>query len=87
MHSFHRLLGGVVFALLISCNQPAKAWPGPIIVTHAIRATGWSPKVVLFGAERERVKRTPILLRKNRPFHFYGNTLRRIHYRRLAMGR
>ena len=32
-------------------------------------------------AKRQAIKNTDILLRPNRPFHFYGNTVRRLYYR------
>lgn len=41
----------------------------------------WSHGVVLTGAERDAVKSMPITQRPYRPLHFYGNTVRRIHYR------
>lgn len=56
----------------------------PLIITDAIRATGWAPNTLMFGAEREAVKSMHILNRPNRPLHFYGNTVRFIHYRNLA---
>ncbi len=42
---------------------------------------GWRGVVFAQGAERERIKSTPITERPYRPFHVYGNALRRIHYR------
>lgn len=49
---------------------------------RALRAEpGWSPVVVATGAYRRQIESTPIHLRPNRPLHFYGNTLRRLHYR------
>ena len=41
---------------------------------------GWSPVVIPTGAYRERIKAMPIEQRPYRPFHFYGNTIRRMHY-------
>jgi hypothetical protein len=41
----------------------------------------WEGQVLLLGEERERVKSMPITARPNRVGHFYGNTVRRIHYR------
>ena len=43
--------------------------------------TGWSPVIVARGHYREVIKSTPINHRPNRPLHFYGNTVRRRHYR------
>jgi hypothetical protein len=42
---------------------------------------GWTHGVLLFGEERDKKDATPILQREYRPFHFYGNTVRRQHYR------
>lgn len=42
---------------------------------------GWANHVVKRGAEKELSQATPILLRPYRPLHFYGNTVRRRHYR------
>ncbi len=49
--------------------------------TPAGSEPGWAPQVVLRGEERERLQATPILERPYRPLHFYGNTVRRLHYR------
>jgi hypothetical protein len=42
---------------------------------------GWSPNVIARGEERQQIRATPIEQRPYRPLHFYGNTVRRIHYR------
>ncbi|EMI42091.1 putative secreted protein [Rhodopirellula sp. SWK7] len=42
---------------------------------------GWSPVIIATGEYREQIKSLPIEQRPNRPFHFYGNTVRRRHYR------
>lgn len=42
---------------------------------------GWLPVVFARGALREEIDATPIELRPYRPLHFYGNTVRRLHYR------
>ena len=41
----------------------------------------WAGQVLLVGEERDRVKSMPITARPNRVGHFYGNTVRRAHYR------
>ncbi|WP_283433857.1 hypothetical protein [Neorhodopirellula lusitana] len=38
---------------------------------------GWSPVVIARGDYRTEIKSLPIERRPNRPFHFYGNTVRR----------
>ncbi|HAY82869.1 MAG TPA: hypothetical protein DCY79_23925 [Planctomycetaceae bacterium] len=58
-----------VFVLMVLASAPLSAAP------H-----GWNPNVLTFGEERQQIEQTPVLLRKNRPFHFYGNTVRRRHY-------
>lgn len=47
----------------------------------AVAEPGWSPVIIATGAYREQIQATPIELRPYRPFHIYGNTVRRIHYR------
>jgi hypothetical protein len=41
---------------------------------------GWLNIVVARGALREQLQATPILERPYRPFHFYGNAVRRAYY-------
>lgn len=41
---------------------------------------GWSPVVVARGAYRDQIKSMPMEQRPYRPLHFYGNTVRRMHY-------
>lgn len=41
------------------------------------RDTGFDPRIVTFGAERDQLKSIPIENRPNRPLHVYGNTVRR----------
>lgn len=42
---------------------------------------GWSPVVIPTGQYRSHIKSMPIEHRPYRPFHFYGNTVRRNYYR------
>lgn len=42
---------------------------------------GWLPVVVATGDLRAQIDATPMEDRPYRPLHFYGNTVRRIHYR------
>ncbi len=37
--------------------------------------------IIAFGEQRKQIEATPILERPYRPLHFYGNTVRRRHYR------
>lgn len=41
------------------------------------RDTGFDPRIITFGAERDQLKSIPIEQRPNRPLHVYGNTVRR----------
>lgn len=41
----------------------------------------WAPQVIARGEFRQQIEATPIEQRPYRPFHFYGNTVRRQHYR------
>lgn len=69
-------------------SQPVAAAPvinnvprRPILRTKAIQATGWTANPLIIGHERKVVKSKPIVERPNRLLHFYGNTVRFIHYR------
>ncbi len=42
---------------------------------------GWEGGIIRFGAEREKIRNTHILDRPYRPFHVYGNAVRRRYYR------
>ncbi|MCG8649407.1 MAG: hypothetical protein MI861_06225 [Pirellulales bacterium] len=42
---------------------------------------GWSLRIIATGDYRDQIKSTPIELRPYRPLHFYGNAVRRKHYR------
>ena len=42
---------------------------------------GWSSVVIARGEMRQQIESTPILERPYRPLHFYGNAVRRAHYR------
>ena len=48
---------------------------------QSAEAQGFSPKIILRGVERSQVKSMPIEMRPNRPFHIYGNTIRRSYHR------
>lgn len=49
--------------------------------TTPCSASGFDPRVVTFGDERDQIKSTPIEKRPNRPLHIYGNSVRRRHAR------
>jgi hypothetical protein len=46
---------------------------------------GWTYGVVRTGQERDAIKSLPVTQRPYRPLHFYGNTVRRMHYRGTAV--
>jgi len=53
-----------------------------LILTNTARARepGWASQVVKPASERAKLQQTPIINRPYRPLHFYGNTVRRLHY-------
>jgi hypothetical protein len=50
--------------------------PSPVLA----REPGWVGNVVLPQPQRAVIEKTPMIRRPYRPFHFYGNTVRRMHY-------
>lgn len=72
----------VVFGLSQSAMAGKYPVPGLFQGTRtAIARVGFSPNIVAPSAEYETIKNMHILERPYRPFHFYGNTIRRRHYR------
>ncbi|TWU23897.1 hypothetical protein Pla52o_18200 [Novipirellula galeiformis] len=64
------LLALLMFALLlVTFDSPANA-----------TEPGWSPIIIPTGSYRDEIKSMPIEQRPYRPGHFYGNTVRRMHY-------
>ena len=49
----------------------------PVLVAEP----GWVGVIIARGELRDQIESTPILERPYRPLHFYGNTVRRNHYR------
>lgn len=47
----------------------------------AAQEPGWWGVVIAPEPIRSQVRSTPIIQRPYRPFHFYGNTIRRRYYR------
>jgi hypothetical protein len=70
--AMHRFFVSLVFCLLVV---------GLLAPKTAVAQTGWSPSVIATGEERQKIRSTPIEQRPNRPLHFYGNTVRRMHHR------
>jgi hypothetical protein len=46
---------------------------------------GWSIQVIATGELRDEIQTKPIEQRPYRPLHFYGNAVRRRHYRGTAL--
>ena len=57
------------------------------VSTSAAQEPGWSGVVIARGELREQIRSTPILERPYRPLHFYGNAVRRAHYRGSPLAR
>jgi hypothetical protein len=56
-----------------------------LFAASAVAATALAdPGVIARGDERARLQNTPIEQRPYRPLHFYGNTVRRRHYRSVS---
>ncbi len=53
----------------------------PNMASAAGDEPGWLGIVVARGELKQRIESTPMVERPNRPFHFYGNTVRREYYR------
>ncbi|TWU45400.1 hypothetical protein Q31b_05720 [Novipirellula aureliae] len=74
MHKRNFLAAMIVTLLFASATQSNN---------EAIAAEpGWSPVIVATGSYRQQIQSTPIELRPYRPFHFYGNAVRRRYYQR-----
>ena len=54
---------------------------GPSAASAASNEPGWLGVVVARGELKQWIDSTPIVDRPNRPFHFYGNAVRRKYYR------
>jgi hypothetical protein len=59
----------------------------PAAARAADNEPGWLGVVVARGELKQQIDSTPIIDRPNRPFHFYGNTVRREYYRGSALPR
>ncbi len=65
---------------VIAETVPVVPVVGPIAVAPT-QEPDWSPIVIPRGEYRDHIKAMPIEDRPYRPLHFYGNTIRRNHYR------
>ena len=75
MNMFKALLMVSTFGVVISAG----------VDLFAANEPKWQGNVIARGAERAKIESTPILERPYRPLHFYGNTVRRRHYRGTAL--
>lgn len=64
-----------VFAALVAVGALFTSFPA------SAAEPGWVNRVIAPPEVREQLRATPIEQRPYRPLHFYGNTVRRIHYR------
>lgn len=69
-----RIIILTLFSLLALSSTPAVA-----------KEPNWSGVVVARGQQRVKIQSTEIVRRPYRPLHFYGNTVRRRHYRGRAI--
>jgi len=67
--------------LLFVGPNPASAASNPSAAPTASNGPGWLGVVVARGELKQQIESTPIVDRPNRPFHFYGNAVRRKYYR------
>jgi hypothetical protein len=52
-----------------------------LVVPTAAQEPTWSGEIIARGEQRMIYQSTAIVNRPYRPFHFYGNTIRRQYYR------
>ena len=62
-----------------SSDSASAAAPNAASATS--KEPGWLGVVIARGELKQWIDSTPIVDRPNRPFHFYGNTVRRKYYR------
>ena len=72
--TYSKLLAGVI-AFGITASTIRAAPPPPTT------EPGWLGVIIARGELRDQIEATPMLERPYRPLHFYGNTVRRNHYR------
>ncbi len=75
------------FGLAAFILSTVALFAAPTTVSAASSEPGWLGVVRARGELKEQIESTPIVDRPNRPFHFYGNTVRREYYRGTALPR
>jgi len=67
--------------MLFAGSSVASAASNAAVAPAASNGPGWLGVVVARGELKQQIESTPIVERPNRPFHFYGNAVRRKYYR------
>ncbi len=75
------LVVAALFFLSSAGNAEAQGYRVFETRSVVINRNGFSPTIVPVGAERQAIRNMHILDRPYRPFHFYGNTVRRRYFR------
>ncbi len=79
------LLACIAVAALFVLPQTLSTANGQTLVSSALTTPALS-NMRTQAAHREAIRQMPILMRPNRPGHFYGNTVRRLHALRTGRG-
>lgn len=77
----------VTLAAFILSTGVLLAVPNRAAAAEPSNEPGWLGVVVARGELKQWIDATPIVDRPNRPFHFYGNAVRREYYRGSAVPR
>ncbi len=72
------LIASAVLALLVLAASQVSA--SPTATSQEVVTAPMTP--MTRAAERQAIRQMPLLMRPNRPGHFYGNTVRRLYYGR-----
>lgn len=68
-----KIVGLVLATVLLAICLPAN-W-------LVAEEPSWHPRVLKLGEDRQQTNSLPVVQRPYRPLHFYGNSVRRLHYR------
>lgn len=80
--------GAATWAAAYTSGEPTSAAAEAAVTTSAPHAptAKADASVAKTDQSRQAIRETPLLDRPNRPGHFYGNTVRRVHNFRTARG-
>ncbi|HUT09093.1 MAG TPA: hypothetical protein VMY42_01230 [Thermoguttaceae bacterium] len=78
---YRRLVAGLFVVCTLVVSGAPRSAEGD--TTDRVPSTARLPQ----AGHREAIRRMPLRERPDRPGHFYGNTVRRIHARRVSNGR